>query len=89
MFEMRTFGASRLSQPENRVFDFNVDAIPPGFKVVRVEFGETVRPAIDLRIPDSANARPPTEAALLRRPQTGRGKPLSYVRTDFVLPSFS
>jgi hypothetical protein len=41
MFEMRTFGASRLSQPENRVFDFNVDAIPPGFKVVRLEFGET------------------------------------------------
>jgi len=87
MFEMRTFGASRLSQPEDRVFDFNVDAIPPGFKVVRLEFG--VRPAIDLRIPDSANARPPTEAALLRRPQTGRGKPLSYVRTVFVASSFS
>src|SRR5690349_11458220 len=33
-------GQARLSQPENRSFDFRVEAIPPGFKVVRLEFGE-------------------------------------------------
>jgi hypothetical protein len=34
-------GSAHLSQPEKRAFDFNVDAIPEGFKVVRLEYGET------------------------------------------------
>src|ERR1700751_4008421 len=33
-------GRARLSQPENQPFDFSVEAIPPGFKVVRLEFGK-------------------------------------------------
>ena len=34
-------GSAQLSQRKNRAYDFSVDAIPPGFKVVRLEFGET------------------------------------------------
>jgi hypothetical protein len=34
-------GSAQLSQPEKRVYDFSVEAIPAGFKVVRLEFGET------------------------------------------------
>jgi hypothetical protein len=34
-------GSARLSKPENRAYDFSVEAIPAGFKVVRLEFGET------------------------------------------------
>ena len=34
-------GLVRLSQPEGRVYDFSVDAVPAGFKVVRTEYGET------------------------------------------------
>jgi hypothetical protein len=34
-------GSARLSRPEKRAYDFSVDAIPPGFKIVRVEFGKT------------------------------------------------
>jgi hypothetical protein len=34
-------GSARLSQPEERPYNFSVDAIPVGFKVVRLEFGET------------------------------------------------
>jgi hypothetical protein len=33
-------GAARLSQPEKRAYDFSVEAIPTGFKVVRMEFGK-------------------------------------------------
>jgi hypothetical protein len=33
-------GPARLSQTEKRAFDFSVEAIPMGFKVVRLEFGE-------------------------------------------------
>jgi hypothetical protein len=33
-------GSARLSQPEKRVYDFSVEAIPAGFKVVRMEFGK-------------------------------------------------
>jgi uncharacterized protein YbaR (Trm112 family) len=34
-------GSARLSRPEKRAHDFNVEAIPAGFKVVRLEFGDT------------------------------------------------
>jgi hypothetical protein len=37
----RTSGLVRLSQSEKRPYDFSVEAIPAGFKVVRLEFGET------------------------------------------------
>jgi predicted RNA-binding Zn-ribbon protein involved in translation (DUF1610 family) len=30
-----------LSQPEGRVYDFSVEAVPESFKVVRTEYGET------------------------------------------------
>ena len=33
-------GSARLSRPKKRAYDFNVEAVPAGFKVVRVEFGE-------------------------------------------------
>jgi hypothetical protein len=33
-------GSARLSRPEKRAYDFRVEAIPAGFKVVRLEFGE-------------------------------------------------
>jgi hypothetical protein len=33
-------GSAHLSLPEKRAYDFNVEAIPAGFKVVRLEFGE-------------------------------------------------
>ena len=33
-------GSARLSRPEKRAYDFKVEAVPAGFKVVRVEFGE-------------------------------------------------
>jgi hypothetical protein len=36
----RMSGLARLSQPEKRAFDFSVEAIPTGFKVVRMEFGK-------------------------------------------------
>jgi hypothetical protein len=32
-------GSARLSRPEKRAYDFKVEAVPAGFKVVRVEFG--------------------------------------------------
>jgi hypothetical protein len=32
---------ARLSKPEKRAYDFSVEAIPAGFKVIRMEFGET------------------------------------------------
>jgi hypothetical protein len=34
-------GTARLSQREKRAFDFSVEAIPAGFKVVQLEFGDT------------------------------------------------
>jgi hypothetical protein len=34
-------GQARLSQPANQSFVLDVEAIPPGFKAVRSEFGET------------------------------------------------
>ena len=34
-------GSTRLSRPEKRSYDFSVEAIPAGFKVVRLEFGKT------------------------------------------------
>jgi hypothetical protein len=34
-------GPAHLSRPEKRAYNFNVVAVPAGFKVVRVEFGET------------------------------------------------
>jgi hypothetical protein len=34
-------GQVQLSQPKNRSFEFSVEAIPPGFKVVHLRFGET------------------------------------------------
>jgi hypothetical protein len=37
----RNSGLARLSQSEKGAFDFSVEAIPSGFKVVRMEFGET------------------------------------------------
>jgi hypothetical protein len=33
-------GSARLSQPEKRAYDFSVEAVPAGFKVVRMDFGE-------------------------------------------------
>ncbi len=33
-------GPVHLSQPEGRVYDFSVEAVPAGFKVVRMEYGE-------------------------------------------------
>jgi hypothetical protein len=35
-----TSGPARLLRPEKRAFDFHVETIPTGFKVVRSEFGE-------------------------------------------------
>ena len=37
----RMSGLARLSQPGERAFDFSVEAIPTGFKVVRLKFGDT------------------------------------------------
>jgi hypothetical protein len=34
-------GSASFSKPEKRAYDFSVEAIPTGFKVVRMEFGET------------------------------------------------
>jgi len=34
-------GSAHLSRPEKRTFDFSVEAIPTGFKVVPTEFGKT------------------------------------------------
>jgi hypothetical protein len=34
-------GTARLSKPEKRPFDFSVEAIPAGFKVIRLEIGDT------------------------------------------------
>jgi hypothetical protein len=34
-------GPAHLSQPEGRVYDFSVEAVPAGFKVARTEYGET------------------------------------------------
>jgi hypothetical protein len=34
-------GPVHLSQPEGRAYDFSVEAVPVGFKVVRTEYGET------------------------------------------------
>jgi hypothetical protein len=84
-------GTAHFSQPENRVFDSTWTPSHRNSKSFAWNLARhfSVRPAINLRVPDSAKARPPTEVALLRRPQTGRGKPLNYVRTDFVVPSFS
>jgi hypothetical protein len=33
-------GSARLSQPKKRSFDFTVEAISAGFKIVRLEFGQ-------------------------------------------------
>jgi hypothetical protein len=33
-------GSARPSQPEKRAYDFSVEAVPAGFKVVRMDFGE-------------------------------------------------
>jgi hypothetical protein len=33
-------GSVRLSRPEKRAYDFSVETIPTGFKVVRMEFGK-------------------------------------------------
>jgi hypothetical protein len=33
-------GSAHFSQPDQRVYDFTVEAVPPAFKVVRLEFGE-------------------------------------------------
>jgi hypothetical protein len=33
-------GPVYLSQPEGRVYDFSVETIPAGFKVVRTEYSE-------------------------------------------------
>ena len=33
-------GSTRLSRPEKRAYDFSVEAIPAGFKVVCMEFGK-------------------------------------------------
>ena len=40
MFEMRTVGASPTFAARKQPFDFSVEAIPPGFKVIRLEFGK-------------------------------------------------
>jgi hypothetical protein len=34
-------GSARLSQRETRAYDFSVEAIPSGFKVVHLDFGKT------------------------------------------------
>ena len=34
-------GSAHLSLPEKRAYDFNVEAIPAGFKVVHTAYGET------------------------------------------------
>jgi hypothetical protein len=34
-------GIVYLSQPEGRVYDFSVEAVPAAFKVVHTEYGET------------------------------------------------
>jgi hypothetical protein len=34
-------GSARFSRPEKRAYDFSVEGIPAGFKVVRLEFGDT------------------------------------------------
>jgi hypothetical protein len=37
----RQSGPVHLSQPEGRVYDMSVEAVPAGFKVVRTEYGES------------------------------------------------
>ena len=37
----RRSGLIHLSQPEGRAYDFSVEAVPAGFKVVRAEYGDT------------------------------------------------
>jgi hypothetical protein len=37
----RQSGPVHLSQPEGRAYDFSVEAVPVGFKVVRTEYSET------------------------------------------------
>ena len=39
--DCRQSGLIHLSQPEGRAYDFSVEAMPVGFKVVCTEFGET------------------------------------------------
>jgi hypothetical protein len=34
-------GSAHLSRHEKRTYDFNVETVPAGFKVVRLEFGDT------------------------------------------------
>ena len=41
MLELRDIGIARFSRPEKRAYDFSVEGIPAGFKVVRLEFGDT------------------------------------------------
>jgi hypothetical protein len=35
-------GSAHLSRPEKRAYDFDVETIPVGFKVVRLEYGDTL-----------------------------------------------
>jgi len=37
----RQSGLIHLSQPEGRAYDFSVEVVPAGFKVVRAEYGDT------------------------------------------------
>lgn len=34
-------GSAQLSQPQGRVYDISVEAVPAGFKVVSTAYGET------------------------------------------------
>jgi hypothetical protein len=51
-------GPARLSQPENQPFELSVEAIPPGFKVVRLEFGKVFYCEVCNQPADTRNSCP-------------------------------
>jgi hypothetical protein len=55
-------GSARLSQPDKRAFDFSVEAVPAGFKVVRLEFGETFYCESCNQQADTRHSRPRCDA---------------------------
>jgi hypothetical protein len=54
-------GILYLSQPEGRVYDFSVEAVPAAFKVVHTEYGETFFVALATNMPS-----PSTQAHFIR-----------------------
>jgi hypothetical protein len=68
-------GIVYLSQPEGRVHDFSVEAVPAAFKVVHTEYGETFFVALATSMPS-----PSTQARFIR--ETSKG--FSHLAASFV-----